>query len=113
MKAVFVHIEPIDFRKGINGLGAEVDESFGSLATGVNLFVFSNRRKDKVKILYWDDTGFVLWQKALEKDRFSWPKKAGQKAWSVSAEQLRWLLSGLRIDDIAPHEKISAATQFF
>ena len=76
--AVYLHREPtlsaawlIDFRVGIDGLAARVEQTLGlSPLTGA-LFLFTNRRRDRVKILYWDQTGFALWLKRLEAARFA------------------------------------------
>jgi len=62
--AIYLHRDPVDFRKAVNGLALIVDNkwSYRLLA-------------DKVEILYWDKTGFFLWYKRLEKERFKWPLK--------------------------------------
>jgi len=113
VNSVFIHVGPIDFRKGINGLGCEVAEAFGDRFSGKNLFVFTNREKDRLRILYWDDTGFALWHKVLEQERFQWPKKLDAKTLKVSADQLRWLLAGLSIEEVNAHKKIDSARQFY
>ena len=58
------------------------------------LFIFSNKKRDKLKILYWDKTGFALWYKRLEKQRFKWPSHAEDTSLSLSEQQLHWLLGG-------------------
>ena len=63
-----------------------------------HLFLFLNRRRDRVKILYWDHNGFCLWHKRLEKDRFKWPQSV-EEVLDIDQRQLRWLLSGLDIAD--------------
>ena len=60
---VFVCVEPVDFRKQIDGLAAIVQEELALNAFGGQLFVFTNRRRDRVKCLYWERCGFVLWMK--------------------------------------------------
>ena len=73
--AVFLHRDVVDFRKSINGLTAIVEDDLNRDAYTGELFVFCNKAKDKLKILYWDKTGFALWYKRLEekdqKDRTS------------------------------------------
>ena len=72
---VYLHKEPVDMRKSINGLCEIVEfEKMGDLM-GPNLFVFMGRRRHLIKVLYFDRSGFCLWTKRLEQERFSWPKK--------------------------------------
>ncbi len=67
---IFFHQKPIDMRKGIERLSGLVEELFeGELMTGA-YFVFINKMKDKMKILYWDSDGFAIWWKRLEKGSF-------------------------------------------
>ena len=68
------------------------------------LFVFCNQRRDKLKVLYWDSTGFCLWYKRLEKDKFKWPRKHSQATVTLSNEQMDWLLRGFDITRLKPHE---------
>lgn len=69
LPAVYVCREAVDFRKGVNGLAALVEEVLGQNPFSEQLFVFCNRRRDRVGILYWERNGFCLWQKRLEQDR--------------------------------------------
>jgi len=73
---VFVALEPVDFRKSFNGLEGLVSERLGEDLRQGALFVFTNRRHTRLKILYWDGTGLWLLIKRLEKGTFSWPKAA-------------------------------------
>jgi transposase len=67
---IFFFRNLIDFRKGIEGLSLLVEEQFaGELITGA-YFVFVNRVRDKIKVLYWDNDGFAIWWKRLEKGTF-------------------------------------------
>ena len=100
---VFLHRDFVDFRKSINGLAGIVE---GELARDVytgTLFVFCNKAKDKLKILYWDKTGFALWYKRLEKQRFKWPSKLSSQEFELTHQQLDWLLSGY---DVLGHEPL-------
>ena len=76
---VFVCREVVDMRKSINGLSILVEEVLELDPFANKLFVFCNRNRDKLKILYWERTGFVLWYKKLEKHRFPWPRREGEE----------------------------------
>lgn len=100
---VYLHRQPIDFRKSINGLSAIVEQSMGLSPFVPALFVFCCRRRDKVKVLYWDKTGFCLWYKRLEKDRFKWPRQHSAAVMNITSEQFDWLLRGLDVVKMQPH----------
>lgn len=86
-----------DMRKGINGLSNTVAHTLEMDPLTGHYFVFCNRRRTTVKILYYDRNGFALWMKALQEDRFAWPKSEADVR-AVTAEQLEWLLAGLDIE---------------
>lgn len=71
---VFVAVEPCDMRKGFNGLHGLVTEKLDEDPRQGALFVFSNRRHTRIKILCWDGTGLWVLSKRLEQGTFSWPK---------------------------------------
>lgn len=71
---VWVAVEACDMRKGFNGLHALVSQRLGEDPKTGALFVFSNRRHTRIKILCWDGTGLWVLSKRLEKGTFSWPK---------------------------------------
>lgn len=100
---VFLHRDFVDFRKSINGLTAIVEDELNRDAFTGALFVFCNKAKDKLKILYWDKTGFALWYKRLEKQKFKWPSKISTNEFALSDEQLSWLLSGY---DVLGHDEL-------
>lgn len=100
--AIYLHRDFVDFRKAINGLAALVKDELNRDAYTGALFLFCNKAKDKLKILYWDKTDFAFWQKCLEKQKFKWPSKSSETEFSLTAEQLNWLLSGY---DVLGHQK--------
>ncbi len=67
---IFIHRDRVDMRKSINGLSGVVQEAQMGDLRGSYLFVFCGRRKNTIKVLYWDKSGFALWQKRLEEARF-------------------------------------------
>lgn len=92
---VYLHRDPVDFRKQINGLSIIVEAEMHLNPFDNALFVFTNRGRNSVRILYWDRNGFCLWQKRLEQDHFAWPRSDDFAASiQLSAQQLRWLLEG-------------------
>jgi len=103
---IYLYCEYIDFRKGVNGLSTIVENQMKLQAMdGVSLFLFCNKNRDKIKILYWDKTGFALWYKSLEKDRFKWPKKIEKEKVILSQQELEWLLEGIDIQKIKKHKE--------
>jgi len=96
--AVYLAIGNTDMRKSINGLSILVEQTLDQNPFSGDLFVFCNRQRRIIKILYWDRNGFCLWQKRLEKDRFQWPQSV-EDVISIDQRQLQWLLSGLNIAD--------------
>ena len=100
---ILIYAKPVDFRKQVNGLSLIVQSVLNHNPMSGDLFVFFNRSANKVRILYWERTGFVLYGKYLEEDRFVVPKSQDQSL-LISAEQLRWLLEGININLIKPHQ---------
>ena len=94
---IFVAIEPCDMRKGFNGLWAAVSERLGEDPKGGSLFVFSNRRHTRIKILYWDGTGLWVLTKRLEEGTFAWPRLAEpeQTKLALRPEALAMLTDGV------------------
>ena len=102
---VYLHREPVDFRKSINGLAIIVEQQLSLQATDGSVFVFCNKSRDKLKILYWDSTGFALWYKRLEQAKFKWPVQSKDKCMSLSEQEFHWLLSGF---DVLGHRQVNA-----
>ena len=94
-----------DLRKSINGLSLLVQAQLGRNPLSGDLFVFCNRMRTIVKVLYWDRNGFCLWQKRLEKDRFRWPKTKADVL-EVGFRELMWLLEGLEVRQTQAYEEV-------
>ena len=105
-RAVHLHCGAIDFRKSINGLAAVVEHELGLNAFANAVFVFANRRRDRIKILGWDVNGFWLLHKRLESERFVWPR-AQQEVIELTVQQLHWLLQGMDIEAMRTHQPLS------
>jgi transposase len=91
---IYVAGAPIDFRKAINGLIALVVEQFETPVNDGSVYVFYNRDRDRVKCLFWDRNGFVLYHKRMERGRFKLGKLADD-SYIISHQQLDWLFAGL------------------
>lgn len=91
-----LYIKPgyTDMRKAINGLSVIVQEEMKKDPFSSSMFLFRNRGGKILKALYWDKTGFCLWQKRLEKQKFPWPDTE-EEARKISFEQMTMLLQGI------------------
>lgn len=104
--AVYLHREPVDFRKSINGLAVIVEGEMAHSPLSGALFVFCNRARDKLKLLYWDRSGFALWYKRLEQAKFHWPRRDREPVVELGEQQLHWLLAGYDITRMQPHAPV-------
>ena len=102
---IFVRPGATDMRNQINGLALIVEQQMGVSPFDPALFLFCNRQRRILKALYWDRTGFAMWQKKLEQDRFPWPRDEEQVAREIDEEKLRLLLGG--IDFWGAHQELS------
>ncbi|MEY9604300.1 transposase [Bradyrhizobium japonicum] len=93
---VYLHREPIDFRAGISSLAIVVEQSMGLDPFQRAVFAFCNRRRDRIKLLIYDRSGFWMLLKRLEADRFHWPRSQ-EAVLTLTTEELHWLLDGINI----------------
>jgi len=102
-----VYIAPgaTDMRKSINGLSLLVTDQLELNPLSGHLFAFCNRKRDIVKILYWDRNGFCLWHKRLEQDRYRWPESP-EDVLSIQGYELSWLLDGLVLEQQMAHHPL-------
>ena len=98
---ILLAARPVDFRKGMDGLAALVQQALRANPFQGDVFIFRPRRADRVKILVYDGTGLVLYAKRLEAGRFCWPSPADGVA-RLSAAQLATLLEGLPWHHLRP-----------
>lgn len=91
---IYVASHAVDCRKAINGLAALVLDEFARPPNDGSVYIFYNQACDRVKCLYWDKNGFVLYHKRLERGRFKL-KSCREGILSIKQEQLSWLLAGL------------------
>lgn len=103
---VYLCLSPVDFRKGMMRLAEMVEGELALNPFAARMFVFTNRERTAVKILYWERNGFCLWQKRLEKERFHWLRRPGEAVAVLTGQQLNWLLDGYDIARMKPHQEL-------
>ena len=106
VSAVYLHREAVDFRKSINGLSVIVENDMGLSPFSGALYVFCNRSRDKLKLIYWDASGFALFYKRLEQDKFHWPRRWSETSIVLTEAQLHWLLAGYDITRMQGHQSV-------
>ena len=109
---VFVAIAPCDLRANFNGLWTAAQERLGEDPKSGALFVFGNRRHNRVKLLYFDGTGVCVLAKRLEQGTFHWPQSAGEPTAKLrlAPQALQLLLDGVDLKDGARRAWYEAAT---
>lgn len=103
---IYLYRPPTDMRKQSQGLATIVAANVQENWDQNHLYLFTNKRCDILKMIYWDITGFALWTKKLDQERFPWPKKWDEQVVCLSAEQVKWLLKGINIWSLKQHKKI-------
>lgn len=95
--SIFLHTQPTDMRKGFDGLSGIVRRELGADPLTGSLFLFINRRRDRLKILHWDGTGYWLYYKLLEAGTFE-VIDAEERCLQIDATQLAMLLGGVSLE---------------
>ena len=108
---VYLALGSTDMRKSINGLSILVSEQMDLDPFSGHLFAFCNRKRNMLKILYWDRNGFCLWHKRLEKHSFKWPASK-KEIMSIGKRELAWLMDGLDIRQRETHERLNYSALF-
>ena len=96
---VCLAVEPVDMRKQFNGLWALAVEKLREDPRQGAVFIFANRPRDRIKLLYWDGTGVWVMAKRLEKGRFTWPIGSNPTKLTLAPEALTMLLAGIDLKD--------------
>jgi transposase len=124
---VYLYCQPVDFRRSYRGLAALVEQELGHTPFSGTLYVFINRHRNRIKCLFWEDNGFVLYAqrlalkascrqrqtafrlrlryKALAEEKFRWPRD-DQTLLTISGQQLNWLLDGYDLSALRGHKKL-------
>lgn len=100
---IYIVCEHTDMRKSIDGLAALVQQQFQLDLFASSAFLFCGRRRDRMKVLLWEDDGFLLLYKRLEDGKFSWPHNEQD----ITREQFIWLTQGLSIDQPKAIKKVA------
>jgi transposase len=96
---IYLAVEPVDMRKHFNGLWALATEKLKEDPRLGAVFVFGNKDRDRVKLLYWDGTGIWILAKRLEKGRFSWPVGSDRTKLMMTPEAMTMLLGGIDLKE--------------
>jgi transposase len=104
---IFVYGQPADLRRGYDGLAAIVQHAMQEDPLSGSLFVFVNRRGNRIKLLYWDDTGYAIWMKRLEMGSFELPKigHAASPSVKITPSQLALILDGIELSSVVRRKR--------
>ena len=96
---IFVALQPTDMRRGFPGLSGEVQATLEEDPLSGHLFLFRNRRRDRIKILFWDGDGYVIYYKLLSRGSFEFPESSDPKSpmAQIRASELSMLLDGIEL----------------
>lgn len=100
---IYLYRNSVDFRMGHRGLSLIIQAELDHDPFSGILYVFRNRSSNKLKMLFWEGNGFVLYYKSLAEEKFHWPEP-GASLLTINAEQLNWLLDGYNIARMTPHK---------
>jgi transposase len=103
---IYIACGSTDLRKSIDGYAALVQERFQLSPFSNAIFLFCNKSRNKIKILQWENDGFWLYYKRLEKGTFKWPSKTETMV-PIEERQFRWLLEGLKIEQKKAHHQLN------
>ena len=105
-QSYYIYSAPTDMRKGFNGLSGLVRNKLGKNPLSGAVFIFVNRRRDRMKILVWESSGFVLYYKLLESGTFELPKIQGDSA-AISWHQLVLILEGVVLESVKKRKRFN------
>jgi transposase len=111
MPQIYLYRQPVDFRKSFRGLAAIVEQELGHNPFTGALYAFTNRPRNKIKCLFWEDNGFVLYYKSLAEEKFRWPH-VGDEVIRLTGQQINWLLDGYDISLLQGHKKLHYEASF-
>lgn len=108
---IFVTLGATDMRKGFDGLSGIIHGTLEQDPLSGHLFLFVNRRRDKLKILYWDGDGLAIWYRRLEQGTFQMPKvREDLKSAEIRSDELTMLLRGIDYSNVKRRKRFSIAS---
>ena len=103
---IFLYAEPADLRRGYDGLAALVEDGMGENPLSGHLYLFINRRCNRIKLLYWAGDGYAIWMKRLERGSFELPKsKSDSLSVKITASQLSLILEGIELSSVRQRKR--------
>ena len=106
---VYLHREPVDFRKGFDGLTGIVTAQLGQSVTSGSLFLFVNRKRDRIKALWWETGGLTLWYRRLEQGTVELPKNNDATHVTIDNVELAMWIAGVPLKSASVRRKRMAA----
>lgn len=91
---IWLCVQPVDLRRGIDGLSTLISQTLGQSPCAGSAFVFRNAAGNRIKLLLWDGNGVWLCQRRLHKGRFFWPKPDAV-SFTLTEDQWQWLVAGV------------------
>ena len=108
---IYLYAKPADMRKSFNGLHALVESEFGRDIRSGDVFLFLNRRLDRIKLIHWDRDGLAIWMKRLERGTFQRPRRLPSGAQvEMDATDLALLLEGIELSSVKRRRRYSPDT---
>ena len=108
-QSYFLYHQPTDMRKGFNGLSGLVRNELGKNPLSGDVFIFINRRRNRMKLLVWEDSGFVLYYKILEQGTFELPINDQRTSGQISWRDLVLILEGVVLSSVRKRKRFSLA----
>jgi transposase len=108
---IYIANSPTDFRKCFDGLCGEVQSQIHCDPLNGSLFVFYNKRRDRLKMLVWDNDGFWLFYKRLEQGTFEIPRSSSDTCVAITAEQLHLVLCGIELTSVKKRRRFAQPSQ--
>ncbi len=97
MPQIYFYREAVDFRLGYRNLSELVEQELGHNLFNGGLYAVTKRQHNKIKCLYWEENGFVLYYKSMAEEKFIWPKRCDELL-LLTGQQINWLLDGYNIE---------------